>query len=301
VTDFRSLLLTQVYKDKPGAEVGTAGTGVSLSSVVTNFESGRLKLTDHPFDFAVAGDGFFQVQTPDGVRYTRGGRFHRDTSGPLINDNGYPVLGRNGQITLPEGLVAVNPRGEIFVDEMYIGDLSLAQFENTDDIIKENETLFSGRDGVQPEILSLAETKVYQGYLEDSNVDSAQAMTEMMSVLRTYQASQRMVQLPDGTRTYTRDGGFQLDGEGRLVTHKGYVFMPEIILPPNAEETLINGNGEVMVHRTGELEPQVIGTIELARFANVQGLESAARICMLPPTPPGRHRLDRPGPKVLAR
>lgn len=203
VTDFPSMLLAQIYKDQPGQEIGRAGTGVSLSNVVTNFETGPLKLTDHPFDFAVAGDGFFRVQTEDGTRYTRDGRFHRDSDGRLVNVNGYPVLGSNGPLTLPKGLLTVSPTGDIFVDDNLVGQLSLAQFENTDDIVKTDDTTFVGRNGVEPQLVAQADTQIYQGYLEDSNVDSAQAMTEMMSVLRAYQASQRMVQYQDQINSKT--------------------------------------------------------------------------------------------------
>jgi len=197
VTDFPSLLLTQVYKDQPGQEIGDAGTGVSLSQVKTNFETGPLKLTEHPFDFAVAGDGFFRVQTPDGVRFTRNGQFHRDVNEELINSNGYQVLGRNGTITLPDGLGTVAQNGEVFVDEDLVAEISLARFENEEDILKDDETMFVGREGVEPEIMESADVKIYQGYIEDSNVNSAQSMTEMMSVLRAYEASQKMVRYQD--------------------------------------------------------------------------------------------------------
>jgi len=176
---------------------------VSLSDVVTNFETGPLKLTDHPFDFAVAGDGFFRLQTEDGIRYTRDGRFHRDSDGRLVNVNGHLVLGSNGPLTLPDGLVTVSPTGDIFVDDNLVGQLSLAQFENPEDIIKADDTTFVGRNGVEPQLVAQADTQIYQGYLEDSNVDSAQAITEMMSVLRAYQANQRMVQYQDQINSKT--------------------------------------------------------------------------------------------------
>jgi len=198
VKDFPSLLLTQVYKDESGAEIGTAGTGVALSKVVTNFESGPLKQTDIPLDFAVDGDGFFRVQTQDGIRYTRNGQFHRDSDGRLVDSNGNLVLGRGGgPITLPAGQLTVSLNGQVFVDEAQVGELGLAQFTNKDDILKVDETLFTGRDGVQPQLMTAAQTRIYQGYLEDSNVDSSQSITEMMSVLRAYEASQRMLRYQD--------------------------------------------------------------------------------------------------------
>jgi flagellar basal-body rod protein FlgG len=81
----------------------------------------------------------------------------------------------------------------------------------------------------------------------------------------------------DGTLAYTRDGTFRLDGEGRLVNADGHLFQPEIIVPPDAEETMITTKGEVMVRRRGELEPQVLTTIDLATFANPAGLESVGQ------------------------
>lgn len=82
------------------------------------------------------------------------------------------------------------------------------------------------------------------------------------------------VQMADGTLAYTRDGTFRLDGEGRLVNAKGYQFMPAVTIPPDAEETMIDDEGQVMVRRTGEVEPQVVATIQLARFTNDSGLDT---------------------------
>jgi flagellar basal-body rod protein FlgG len=199
VTDFPSMLLTQIYKDEQGVEVGRAGTGVTLSEVTTNFESGPLKLTDVPYDFAVAGDGFFQMQTPEGTQYTRDGRFHRDIDGKLINMNGYYVLGRNGApITIPEGLLTVSHQGEIFVNDAMVGEIGLADFENLkEDLVKLNETMFVPREGITAQVAAAADTNIYQGYLEDSNVDASLGVTEMMSVMRAYEASQRMVRYQD--------------------------------------------------------------------------------------------------------
>lgn len=90
------------------------------------------------------------------------------------------------------------------------------------------------------------------------------------------------VQMADGTTAYTRDGSFRLDGEGRLVDAKGHQFMPAIVIPPDAEETMINEDGEVMVRRTGETEPQVVATLQLARFTNASGLETIGDNMFIP-------------------
>ncbi len=196
LTDFPSLLLTQVRGDQPGSTIGQVGTGVSLADLVTDFSDGSLELTDQPLDFAVSGDGFFRLETPDGVRYTRDGRFQRDMDGRLVTADGYPVLGVDGPLTLPQGQITVTPHGEVFVGESLVGQFSLARFDSPENLVKDGQTTFTSR-GAEPQLLNSEEIQIYQGYLEGSNVDTTQAVTEMMSVLRAYQASQRLVQFQD--------------------------------------------------------------------------------------------------------
>ncbi|MCB0155429.1 MAG: flagellar hook-basal body protein [Anaerolineae bacterium] len=196
LTDFPSLLLHEIRGGESGPEIGRAGTGVSMAALVTDFSVGAFQLTDHPYDFAVGSDGFFQVQTPDGVRYTRDGRFHRDSDGRLVTADGYLVMGSNGPISLPDGQLTVSTRGELFVEDALVGQLALVRFDDTADLLKDGQTTFVNQQ-VQPADIPAEEAEIYQGYLEDSNVDTAQTVTEMTSVLRAYQASQRLVQFQD--------------------------------------------------------------------------------------------------------
>ena len=194
--DFPSLLLTEVRRGEPGPEVGRAGTGVSLSDLSTNFGNGPIKLTDNPFDFAIADEGFFRLETPAGPRFTRDGRLHRDIDGRLITADGYSVLGENGPINLPEGTLTVAPQGDIYVNDTRIERMTLARFADPANIIKDGQTTFTSQ-GPPPEIMAAEDVQIYQGYIEESNVDAAQTITEMMTVLRAYQASQRLVQFQD--------------------------------------------------------------------------------------------------------
>jgi flagellar basal-body rod protein FlgG len=196
VIDFPSLMLARIYDGEMGPEVGKAGTGVSLDALITDFQDGPLQLTENDLDFATVGDGYFRVQTPDGVRYTRDGRFHRDADGLLVNADGYRVLGADGEINLPDGLPTVSIRGEIYVNNAMVGRISLARFTDTENLVKQDQTLFSTR-GPEPEQIPVGEAHVYQGYIERSNVDVGQTVTEMLTVLRAYQSSQRLVQFQD--------------------------------------------------------------------------------------------------------
>jgi len=80
------------------------------------------------------------------------------------------------------------------------------------------------------------------------------------------------IQKPDGTFTYTRDGSFDMDAQGRIVTAQGYVVQPGITIPSNASAVTINTQGQVSVSVPGTTTPQVLGQITLTRFINQAGL-----------------------------
>jgi len=81
------------------------------------------------------------------------------------------------------------------------------------------------------------------------------------------------VLLPDGTQAYTRDGSFQMNSDGQLVTSSGYPVQPEITLPPNAQSITIGSDGSVGVQTAGQAAPQQVGTLQIADFINPAGLQ----------------------------
>ena len=83
------------------------------------------------------------------------------------------------------------------------------------------------------------------------------------------------IELPEGKGTaYTRDGAFQRNGDGTLVTHDGYVVQPEITIPEDAVEVYVNASGEVWVKQDGQTDELNVGQLELATFVNEAGLET---------------------------
>ena len=80
--------------------------------------------------------------------------------------------------------------------------------------------------------------------------------------------------MPDGTYSYTRDGSFQMDGTGRLVTSQGYVVQPGITVPQNASGFTVNSQGQVSVTPVGSTTPTVLGQLTVTRFLNQAGLLS---------------------------
>ncbi len=81
------------------------------------------------------------------------------------------------------------------------------------------------------------------------------------------------IQQPDGTTAYTRDGSFQLDANGQIVTNNGYTLLPGITVPANAQSLTVGADGTVTVTVPGNAQPQNLGQIQLANFINPAGLE----------------------------
>ncbi|MFZ5808661.1 MAG: flagellar hook-basal body protein [Chloroflexota bacterium] len=175
--------------------IGNLGLGVDTVPEITDYEQGGLRHTGHIYDFAIQGNGFFRVQTPNGERYTRDGRFYRDVDGNLVTLDGYQVLDDGGQpINLPDGELAVSPDGSMTVNGQSMGSLGIASFENpAAELTRDLPNCFAAEAGPTSE----ERGTVAQGYLEMSNANPAQLMTQMVAVTRAYEAAQKMVQTQD--------------------------------------------------------------------------------------------------------
>jgi len=186
------------------SEVGLpAERGVELSYVqdfgtARDFSPGALRATGNDLDLAVQGDGFFAVQTPDGVRYTRVGRFQLNADGTLVTSQGYPVLAGGGPVTInPEdGPINVAEDGSISTDRaiggqqlQVAGKLDLVDFADRGKLTPTQDNLFDPNDQ-QP---TAATGKIAQGMLEESNVRTIIEMTSLIEVTRNYQAMQRFL------------------------------------------------------------------------------------------------------------
>ncbi|VBB42498.1 flagellar component of cell-distal portion of basal-body rod [uncultured Desulfatiglans sp.] len=101
--------------------------------------------------------------------------------------------------------------------------------------------------------------------------------------------------MPNGETAYSRAGSFKLDSEGRIVTSDGYLLEPEIRVPDDSEMLSIGTDGTLSIMRAGEVEPEEIGSIELARFANPAGLSSIGRNLFLETGASGQAILGIPG------
>ena len=169
----------------------------------TDFTHGSLKNTGNDFDLALIGDGFFCVQKPDGVRYTRKGDFTLNDEGVLVTRNGFPVVGDGGEITVKGSenphefkKFAVDEDGNVSVDGKQVGSLRIVNFPEPGKLLKMGDTLFKPAENSPPSE-EAGDFKVSQGFVELSNVDVVKMMTEMIEVLRGYESYQKVIRTAD--------------------------------------------------------------------------------------------------------
>jgi flagellar basal-body rod protein FlgG len=161
---------------------------------------GDLVATESPLDLAISGDGFFKIQTDQGIRYTRNGNFSLNADGTLVTGVGDVVLGENGPITIDGDVITIGDTGEIDVDETVVGTLKIVSFEAPEQLTKGgNSLLIYG--GPETDEIVPANIEVRQGHLEQSNVEVVREMTNMVTTNRSYESFQKLMQTIDELNT----------------------------------------------------------------------------------------------------
>ena len=164
----------------------------------TDFSQGVLGHTGNPLDLALDGTGFFCVQAPGGTRYTRNGSFTIDGDGVLTTRNGYPVLGKGGEIKINGSDVSVDEDGNVSVDGSEVGTLKVVTVSQLESLKKMGNALFAAAGS---DVKDAEGFKVREGYIETSNVNSIKMMTEMINISRSYESYQKVIQfLDDATK-----------------------------------------------------------------------------------------------------
>ena len=159
-----------------------------LSGTRLDMSVGNLEQTGGSLDLAIEGNGFFAVQTPAGVQYTRNGNFRVSASGQLITSQGDPVLGDQGPITLPSGAVAIGPDGTISVDGAVAGRMQIVELAPGSSPVPQGLSYYTVPAGsVRPASSSV----VRQGMLESSNVSPVTAVVDLIAVQRHADMLQR--------------------------------------------------------------------------------------------------------------
>ena len=186
--------------------IGKLGLGDYISDIAVDYEQGAMESTGNIFDLAISGNGFFAVQTPNGVRYTRNGAFFRNQDGVLQDIRGYNLLNTNGQpIRIPQNIsndrILVTGDGRIYATEQLnqqqrqLAQIQFVQFNNRLAIQKQGDNLFyavtdNNGNVAQPQP---ATGQIIQGMLEKSNTQVVNEMVELIHNQRMYEADSKAV------------------------------------------------------------------------------------------------------------
>jgi flagellar basal-body rod protein FlgG len=161
-----------------------------MEYAATDFTQGSLVATGNMTDMAIEGDGFFEVTTPDGLRYTRRGTFTVDKDNYLATVEGYRINGTSGPISLKEGVdFSVDEGGNVFQEGQSVGKFKVVKFPAPYKLVREGEGYFSYSE--QP--VEQTNYRMVQGSLEQSNVSIIKDMTDLISALRAYEGHQKYI------------------------------------------------------------------------------------------------------------
>ena len=194
---FQDLLRQQFIEGTQEETSGSDPIDSTQISIKTDFGQGDMRGTRNTLDVAINGDGFFKINTPLGLLYTRKGNFRLDAQGLLVTQEGHPVSGRDGSLNISGHRVIIKEDGTIMVDGSEQGRLDVVDFENYENLQKVGKGLFRNNSD-EPERQHPPETKIKQGYVEFSNVNVAAEMVQMIRSLRTFESYQKAIQVLDG-------------------------------------------------------------------------------------------------------
>lgn len=187
-----------------GLQIGTGAKPVATEHI---FTQGSLQRTDNALDIAINGNGFFQIQMPDGtLAYTRDGAFQKDSTGQIVTANGYPL---SPAITIPSDAISVTISTDGIVSvvqpgsstPVQLGNIQLANFVNNGGLQSKGGNLFveTASSGTPtPNTPGTNGTGLLnQGMVETSNVNVAEELVSMIQAQRAYEINSRVVSSSD--------------------------------------------------------------------------------------------------------
>jgi len=212
--EFQDVLYQNIRKAGSASAIGSQvpvglsiGYGTKPVSTNRQFTVGDLQLTGNPLDLAISGDGFFQIQHPDGtIAYTRDGALKLSADGRIVNSDGYFL---EPEITIPQDATSVSVGSDGIVQVMLvgqdtptdIGQIELARFTNPAGLSALGRNLYaitgSSGDPITDIPTQSGLGQVDQGYLEMSNVKVVDEMVNMIVAQRAYEMNSKAIQTAD--------------------------------------------------------------------------------------------------------
>jgi len=214
-TEFHDLLYQNLRRvGSTSSDTGTVvpsgvqiGLGVRLAAVYRIHEQGNLSATDNTLDMAVQGTGFFQVQLPSGeTAFTRDGTFQLNDQGEIVTHDGHPV---QPSITIPSTAidVTINEAGSVLVklpnqvSLSNVGQIQLARFQNEAGLESVGNNLYletpASGSATTGNPQSAGFGTILQGFLETSNVNAVEEITNLISAQRAYEMNSKVIQTAD--------------------------------------------------------------------------------------------------------
>ncbi|MEM7672603.1 MAG: flagellar hook-basal body protein [Verrucomicrobiota bacterium] len=182
---------------KPNEDLrGQIFPGVRTAPTVA---AGSIRPTQNPLDFALNGQGFFEVQTPNGRSYfTRDGQFKVSGEGTLVDKNGNEVQGMAGRIDIDPagGVIGVEKNGQVLQNGVAIGQLRIMEVGNMENM-RQSDAGFEETEAGAGGIRESEGTEVLQGFVEGSNVSPINEMVNLIQASRAYEANAKVVRAYD--------------------------------------------------------------------------------------------------------
>jgi flagellar basal-body rod protein FlgF len=181
------------------ADLGRGEPSLSMASAegrLVNLAQGALTRTGGTFDLAIEGEGFFQIETPDGPRLTRAGAFTPSPEGELVTPEGYRLLDLGGApvfVPTDAGPVAVAQDGTVSVGGTPVAQVGLFQPADPTGLFHAGGTRFEAPGGIEPMDGGI----IFQGFLENSNIDPVAEIARMIEVQRAYEMGQGFLDSED--------------------------------------------------------------------------------------------------------
>jgi flagellar basal-body rod protein FlgF len=176
---------------------GAGGSSTDPTNVAAtmsiDFSQGNFVQTGRPLDLALSGPGFFTLETPKGLFYTRNGTFQTNAQGQLVDVCGRTVAGESGPIVIPAkapaASITVSKDGRVSAGGATLGKLKIVEFANPQTLTPAGDSAF--RASAAPQ--DAAKTFVQQGYQEGSNVNVVEELVGLITASRTYEANIKAV------------------------------------------------------------------------------------------------------------
>lgn len=196
---------------------GAENAYVDIAGSYTNHDQGQLVPTNNPLDVALNGKGFIEVLTPQGVRYTRTGNLSLSKDGELVTNQGFKVLqpltANTEQIRGPAATnlpapeerilrlppnepITISREGMILTRQGQVGSISVVEFDDVHALRKEGNNLFINPSEANAKRVEIA-TTVNQGFIEGSNVNAVEEMSELIKAHRHFESIQKAINAYD--------------------------------------------------------------------------------------------------------